>query len=201
VAPPASPVPQRPLAILAYGSLLYRLGPGLASVVVGTEPCRTPFPVEYGRASRRWGGGPVLVPHPRGGSVQGALLLLADGVELGAAAQLLAEREGLDGARGVVQVELPGERLVLSASLPRNLPEPDMTADALARRAIESAGTGPRNGVAYLRGAVDAGVRTPLTDAYAARVLELLGASSLADAERLVALAPPAAAGGASGLG
>jgi hypothetical protein len=85
--------------------------------------------------------------------------------------------------------------------MPRNLPEPDMTPDALARRALESTASGPRNGVAYLRGAVDAGVRTPLTDAYAARVLELLGASSLADAERLVALAPPAAAGGASGLG
>lgn len=202
MAPPsASPVPQRRLAILAYGSLLYRLGPGLASVVEGQEPCRTPFPVEYGRASRRWGGGPVLVPHPRGGSVRGALLLLADGVELGEAAQLLAEREGLDGAHGIVQVELPGDRLVLTASLPLNLAEADMTPDGLARRALDSASRGPRNGVAYLRGAVDAGVRTPLTDAYAARVLELLGASSLAAAERLVALERPAAAGGANGLG
>ena len=156
--PHASPVPQRRLAILAYGSLLYRLSPGLESLVVGREPCRTPFPVEYGRAARSWGGGPVLVPHPRGGSVDGALLLLAEGVELGAAVQLLAEREGLDGARGVVQVEVPGDRLVLSASLPRNLPEPDMAPGALARRAVKSARTGPRNGVAYLRGAVEAGV-------------------------------------------
>jgi hypothetical protein len=197
----ASPVPQRRLAILAYGSLLYRLGPGLASVVVASEPCRTPFPVEYGRASRRWNGGPVLVPHPRGATVQGALLHLADGVELGAAAELLAQREGLDGARGIVQVELPGDRLVLSASLPRNLPDPDMTPDALARRAVESARGGPRNGVAYLRGAVDAGVRTPLTDAYAAEVLRLVGAASLAEAERLVALDRPTAVGGADGLG
>ncbi|HEX2502822.1 MAG TPA: hypothetical protein VHK00_02675 [Miltoncostaeaceae bacterium] len=198
---PASPAPQRRLAILAYGSLLYHLGPGLAPVVVGSEPCRTPFPVEYGRASRRWGGGPVLVPHPRGGSVQGALLHLADGVEAAAAARLLAEREGLDGTRGIVQVDLGGDRLVLSASLPRNLTERDMVPTALARRAVESASHGPRNGVAYLRGAVGAGVRTPLTDAYAASVLELVGASSLADAERLVALERPAAAGGANGLG
>ncbi len=197
----ASPVPQRRLAILAYGSLLYRLGVELASVVVGSEPCRTPFPVEYGRASRRWGGGPVLVPHPRGGSVQGALLLLADGVELGAAVQLLAEREGLEGGRGVVQVELPGDRLVLSASLPRNLSEPDMAPDALARRAVESARSGPRNGVAYLRGAVDAGVRTPLTGAYAEAVMGLVGAASLTEAERLVALPGRAAAGRADGLG
>jgi hypothetical protein len=198
--PRASPVPQRRLAILAYGSLLYRLGP-LSSVVVGSEPCRTPFPVEYGRASRRWGGGPVLVPHPRGGSVDGALLHLADGVELGAAVELLAEREGLQGARGVVQVDLPGDRVVLSASLPRNLPEPDMAPDALARRAVRSARTGPRNGVAYLRAAVGAGVVTPLTEAYAAEVLELVGAASLAQAERLVALDGPAAAGRANGVG
>jgi hypothetical protein len=199
-APLGSPVPQRRLAILAYGSLLYRLGP-LSSVVVGREPCRTPFPVEYGRASRRWGGGPVLVPHPRGGPVDGALLHLADGVELGAAVELLAEREGLEGTRGVVQVELPGDRLVLSASLPRNLLEPDMAPEALARRAVRSARAGPRNGVAYLRGAVEAGVVTPLTDAYAEAVLELVGAPSLAEAERLVALDGPAAAGRANGVG
>jgi hypothetical protein len=197
----ASPVPQRRLAILAYGSLLYRLGPGLAPVVVGTEPCRTPFPVEYGRASRRWGGGPVLVPHPRGGAVDGALLHLAQGVELGAAVELLAEREGLRGGRGVVQVELPGDVLVLSASLPLNLPEADMAPAALARRAVESARAGPRNGVAYLRGAVEAGVRTPLTEAYAEAVLELVGAPSLGEAERLVALDGPAAAGRANGVG
>ena len=198
--PSGSPVPQRRLAILAYGSLLYRLGP-LSSVVVGREPCRTPFPVEYGRASRRWGGGPVLVPHPRGGPVDGALLHLADGVELGAAVELLAKREGLEGTRGVVQVELPGDRLVLSASLPRNLPEPDMAPEALARQAVRSARAGPRNGVAYLRGAVEAGVVTPLTDAYAEAVLELVGAASLAEAERLVALDGPAAAGRANGVG
>jgi porphobilinogen deaminase len=133
--------------------------------------------------------------------VQGALLHLADGVEAAAAARLLAEREGLDGTRGIVQVDLGGDRLVLSASLPRNLTERDMVPTALARRAVESASHGPRNGVAYLRGAVGAGVRTPLTDAYAASVLELVGASSLADAERLVALERPAAAGGANGLG
>ena len=197
----ASPVPQRRLAILAYGSLLYRLSPALDSAVVGSEPCRTPFPVEYGRASRGWGGGPVLVPHARGGRVDGALLLLADGVDLGTAVEMLAEREGLESSRGVLQVEMPGERLVLSASLPRNLPLPDMAPAALARRAVESARSGPHNGVAYLRRAVDAGVRTPLTDEYARRVMELVGAGSLEEAERLVALPRPAAAGRANGLG
>lgn len=190
--PLRSPVRQRPLAILAYGSLLHTPGLGLSSVIVGREPCRTPFPVEYGRASRRWGGGPVLVPHERGGPVDGALLLLADGLPLGVAVDLLAEREGLPDARGVLQVDMPGERLVLTASLPRNLPAPDMTPESLARRAVRSVRRGPRNGVAYLRGALEAGVRTPLSDRYAARVCEMAAAGSLEDAERLLALPRPA---------
>lgn len=196
-----SPVRQRRLAVLAYGSLLHTPGPALGALIVARQPCRTPFPVEYGRASRRWAGGPVLVPHPRGAPVEGALLLLADGIELGTAVDALAEREGLPDARGVLQVEMPGERLVIAASLPRNLPAPDMTPDALARRAIGSVGRGPRNGIAYLRGAVDVGVRTPLTDRYAERVCALAGAASLEEAERLVALAGPTETGGSDGLG
>lgn len=196
----ASVVPQRPLAILAYGSLLHLPGAGLRPVIVASRPCRTPFPVEYGRASRRWGGGPVLVPHPAGAPVEGALLLLADGIDLGTAVDLLASREGLDGGRGIVHVDLPGDRVVITTSLPRNLPAPDMTPDALARRAIESAGHGARNGVAYLRGAIAAGVWTPLTDAYAERVLARVGAATLEDAERLLAF-PRRAGRGADGVG
>lgn len=182
-------VAQRPIAILAYGSLLYAPGAGLAMVITGSTPCQTPFPVEYGRASRRWHGGPVLVPHDRGGPVAGALLHLSEEVDLGTAVELLAEREGLDGSRGVVQVDMPGERLVIAASLPRNLPAPDMDPDALARRALESARHGARNGVAYLNGALRAGVRTPASEAYAERVMERLGAGSLDEAERLLAFA------------
>jgi hypothetical protein len=189
------------MAILAYGSLLYAPGAALAPRIVGVEPCMTPFPVEYGRASRRWSGGPVLVPHARGAPVAGALLLLADDVDLGDAVEMLALREGLEDARGVVQVDMPGGRLVVTASLPRNLPAPDMAPDALARRAIESARHGPRNGVAYLAAALRAGVATPLSAAYAARILARLGVASLKEAERLVALDRPARNGGADGLG
>lgn len=194
-------VPQRPLAVLAYGSLLHTPGPGLAALVTGRTPCRTPFPVEYGRASRRWGGGPVLVPHARGAPVAGALLLLADGVELGVAVDLLAEREGLTDPRGVLQVDMPGDLLVIAASLPRNLPAPDMTPRALALRAVGSASTGPRNGVAYLRDAIAAGVVTPRTDAYAREVCAAAGAASLEEAERLLALARPQGIGETNGLG
>lgn len=197
----ASPVPQRALAILAYGSLIHSPGAVLAPRIASVEPCRTPFPVEYGRASRRWGGGPVLVPHARGGPVAGALLLLADDVDLGEAVEMLVVREGLEDARGVVAVDMPGERLVLAASLPRNLPAPDMTAGALARRAVASGRNGPRNGVAYLAGALRSGIETPLSAAYAAAVTELLGVGSLEEAERLVALDRPEADGGDDGLG
>ncbi len=199
--PLGSPVAQRPLAILAYGSLIHTPGPELAALIVGRRPCRTPFPVEYGRVSQRWGGGPVLVPHPRGAPVDGALLLMAAGVELGAAVEALARREGLPDARGVLQVEMPGEHLVLVAGLPRNLPAPDMTPEALARRALASVGHGPRNGIAYLRRAIGAGVTTPLTAAYRDGVLAASGADSLEEAERLVALARPTTTGGTHGLG
>jgi hypothetical protein len=195
------PVPQRRVAILGYGSLLYMPGPELSPLIVGREPCSTPFGVEYGRASQRWGGGPVLVPHPDGGPVDGALLLLSPGVDLGQAVELLARREGLPGPRGVVAVDMPGDRLVLTASLPRNLPRPDMAPEALARRALGSVAHGERNGVAYLRAALAAGIRTPLTDAYATAVLEQSGAGSLEDAERLLAFSRPGSGRSFDGMG
>ncbi len=64
-----------------------------------------------------------------------------------------------------------------------------MEPDALARRAVESARSGPRNGVAYLNGALRAGVRTPASEAYARGVLERVGAESLDEAERVLAFA------------
>jgi hypothetical protein len=200
----ARPVAQRPLAILAYGSLLHSPG-SLGPLITGVVPCRTPFPVEYGRASQRWNGGPVLVPHPDGGPVDGALLLLAGHLELGQAADLLAEREGLLTSRGILQVEVPGEeeRLVLTCSLPRNLPAPDITPAALARRAVASVHRdGRRNGVRYLAGALAQGVVTPRTEAYRDAVLAAAGAGSLDEAERVLAL--PRSEGGegaADGLG
>ncbi|MCU0308617.1 MAG: hypothetical protein MUE51_12790 [Thermoleophilia bacterium] len=191
--------------MLAYGSLIADSGPGLAAVVAERVPARTPFPVEFGRASARWGGGPVLVPHPDGAPVDGMLLVLERGLGLGTAVDLLAEREGA-GPECVVEVAdgVPAGLMVLCACLPRNLPRPDMAPDALARRAARSAGSGSRNGVAYLRLALSAGIRTPRTGAYAEEVMRLSGEGDLEAAERrLVALsaARRAEGGGASGLG
>jgi hypothetical protein len=199
----ASPVSQRPLAILAYGSLLHAPG-ALGPLITGVVPCRTPFPVEYGRASQRWNGGPVLVPHAEGAPVDGGLLLLATHVELGTATDLLSEREGLMSARGILQVEVPGqERLVLTCSLPRNLPAPDMTPAALARRAMASVHRdGRRNGVRYLAAALASGVVTPRSEAYRDAVLAAAGAPTLEEAERVLASPRSEDGGGAAdGLG
>ncbi len=195
-------IPQRQVAVLAYGSLIVDPGPELRALIVERRQCRTPFPVEFGRASRRWGGGPVLVPHGAGGPVDGALLVLSPTATLGQAAEALREREGLPTADGVVQVEMDDPRLVLAASLPRNLPRPDLRPEALARRAAASVAAGPRNGVAYLRLVMACGVRTPRTEAYAEALLRLSGADGLEEAERrLVALAADDPGGGVHGLG
>jgi hypothetical protein len=193
-------VPQRQVAILAYGSVIEDPGPQIQALIVERRPCRTPFSVEFARASHRWGGGPVLVPCARGGPVDGVLLVLSPSVGIGAAVDLLREREGLPGGRGIVEVAVPSEMLVITASLPRNLTRGDMTPAALARRAIASVARGPRNGPAYLRQVLRAGVRTPLTAAYERALLELSGASSLEEVERVVR-GSSAVEGGLNGLG
>jgi hypothetical protein len=189
---------------MAYGSLIAEPGPGLAPVIVERHPQRTPFSVEFGRASQRWGGGPVLVPHAAGGPVDGQLLVLHPTLGLGAAAELLRLREGMPDASGVVQVEADVPYVVIAAALPRNLPAPDMRPEALARRAAWSIRPGrERNGVAYLRRVWASGIRTPLTAPYADAVMALAGrAGSLEEAERrLVALAEDPGEGSVVGLG
>lgn len=178
-------VPQRRVAVMAYGSLLYDPGPELGPLIQERLPRRTPFPVEYGRVSAKWGGGPVLVPHGDGGRVEGALLVLTPACDLGKAVEALRVREGLPSPQGVVEVEAGDpELMVIAASLPRNLPLPDMTPAELGRRAAKSVAHGELNGVAYLRGALEAGVETPRSRAYAREVLELAGADDLEEAER-----------------
>jgi hypothetical protein len=183
---PDRAVPQRQVAIMAYGSVIHDPGPAIRRLVVERRRCRTPFPVEFARVSPRWGGGPVLVPCSRGGPVDGVLLVLSPGIGIGGAVELLRQREGLPGGRGIVEVAVPGELLVIAASLPLNLRQQDMTPAALARRAIASVSHGPRNGVLYLRQVLRAGVRTPLTGAYELALLELSGAPSLEEVDQVV---------------
>lgn len=182
----------RRIAVLAYGSLIHQPGNELDELVRARRPARTPFRVEYGRVSERWGGGPVLVPHPAGANVNGVLLLLRDEVSLGEAVDVLARREGTD-PKHIVEAMLGPGVTALVADLPHNLDEREMAPRALAARAIESVGAGSRNGVAYLRAALRSGVDTPLTLAYAREVCAAVGAGTLEQAEeRLSPLVPSA---------
>ena len=182
-----SVVPGRQLAVLAYGSILHTPGPALSAMLDHRRPARTPFPVEYARASARWGDGPVLAPHRGGGPVDGGLLVLRRGVTLGEAVEALRVREGIPSARGVAEVapdDQGRDLTILTAALPANLASEEVEPRALARRAARSVGHAPRNGVAYLRNAIAAGVDTPLTGAYAQAVLELAGTTDLVRAEQ-----------------
>jgi hypothetical protein len=189
---PSGVMSSRRLAVLAYGSLIHEPGDELDGLTRARRPARTPFRVEYGRASERWGGGPVLVPHPAGANVDGVLLLLKDEVTLGEAVSALARREGAD-PKHIVEAMLGPGVTALVANLPHNLAEYEMTPPALARRAIQSAGAGERNGVSYLRAALRSGIRTPRTVAYAREVCAAVGTSTLEEAEqRLSSLVPSA---------
>ena len=171
---------------MAYGSLIHSPGDELAALIADREPYRTSFPVEYGRQSPKWGGGPTLTIDPRGGPVDGERLLLIPGAELGTAMDVLARREGIPSADGIVQVG-GGEVTQLTCALPVNLPDDQIDPAELARRAVDSAAAGPQNGVAYLRGADSVGIATPRTERYIQEVLQLTGAGDLVEAERLLA--------------
>jgi hypothetical protein len=179
---------QPQIAIVAYGSLIYEPGEALAELVQETEPYRTPFSVEYGRQSKKWGGGPVLTVDPRGEPVDGQRMILKPGLTLGEVIDVLAAREGIPSAHGIIEIESPGALTELTCALPRNLEADDMAPAALAARAASSVSNGALNGVAYLRGAVGVGVRTARTDEYVAALLETSGGGDLFDAEaRLLA--------------
>jgi hypothetical protein len=131
----------------------------------------------------------VLTVDPRGGPVDGQLLHLRAGTALGHAIDVLAAREGIPGAEGILAVRSDRDGVVLTCALPRNLADAEMSPVAHARRAAASMANGALNGVAYLRDAVGAGVRTPLTARYIGELVDLAGCAGLQEVEaRLVAL-------------
>jgi cation transport regulator ChaC len=190
---PAKPILR--VAILAYGSLAVDPGEELDAMVhERIHPYRTPFAVEYARLSPHRGRGPVLaiVPDEEGEPVEGYLLLLNEGVSVESATRALWRREThqvgskklpLGAERRDVQLttRLAEADAVLYWAAPSNYPRPD--AAGLARRAIDSArgpaGAARQDGISYLAQAIAAGIRTRLTDAYVAAVLEQTGAADL----------------------
>ncbi len=182
------------VAILAYGSLVTDPGEELAPLIDERRPMATPFPVEFARLSPYRDHAPVLtvVAEGEGDPVQGTLLVLKAGTSVERATRRLWRREthqvgsgklplGRDRHHVRLLTDLDGIDITLYWQTEANYPRPD--AAGLARRAIESArgdaGRERKDGISYLAQVVEAGIRTRLTDAYVAAVLEQTGADTL----------------------
>jgi hypothetical protein len=159
---------------------------------------KTPFRVEYGRYSgKRRGGAPTLVPHPKGDFVEAEILVLKASVSVKNATDMLWRREAgeLDTSigypagtkRASVQVrtlsQFEGVEVVLYTDFLDIGKIASPVASELATAAIESVAKAPANmdGITYLAGASADRVRTPLTDAYIAAILDQSGTNSLQD--------------------
>jgi hypothetical protein len=189
------------IGILAYGSLISDPGTEIAAATIRViADIETPFSVEYARSSNSRGGAPTLIPVQRGGSkVQGQIIVVDASVD--EATHMLYRREIHEVGSGklyklpsgsaigrvhVKAIEGPFENIttVLYTDIDSNIT--DLTAERLASLAIESV---PRakpeeDGISHLMDTRGHGIRTPLSDAYAAEILRQTGASSLQDALR-----------------
>ena len=182
------------VGILAYGSLIdepgNELGPATVEIIRGVI---TPFTVEFARKSGSRGDAPTLVPHPDGGHVMAAILVL--NADINAASDMLWRREtrcsdrsrGYPGAQpeklNAVRVErisqFHGIDLVLFTSITANV-EP-LTARELARLSVASVSQANEglDGLSYLATAKSNGIVTPLSSAYEEEILRLTGAGDL----------------------
>jgi hypothetical protein len=190
------------IGILAYGSLISDPGTEIATATIRVfADIETPFSVEYARSSNSRGGAPTLIPVQSGGSkVRGQIIVVDASVD--EATHMLYRRE-IDGvgsgklykppvenAIGRVRVKTidgPLENIatVLYTDIDSNIT--DLTAERLASLAIQSVPKAKpgKDGISYLIDTRGHGIRTPLSDAYAAEVLRQSGASSLEDALRV----------------
>jgi hypothetical protein len=182
------------VGILSFGSLIDEPGQEIGPRVIDRWSVeRTPFKVEFARASRTRGGAPTLVPVRAGGAPLAATILVLD-VDEQEARVLLHRREGhredappapRDGAASWIgSVEWPGLDACLYTHLKPNI-EP-LTAERLADLAIRSvatpAGEQRADGISYLAGALERGVVTPLSAAYEAEILRRTATRTLREA-------------------
>lgn len=190
------------VGILAYGSLIDNAGPEIEAALTGRRlNVRTPFRVEFARASRKRGGAPTLVPVQQGGaSVLGHILLVNVCEE--EAKDRLWRREvdkiGLGGRYSdridpgpdtliIDRYEnFEGVGVVLAARFPATIRP--LTAVHLAELAIKSARrerTG-RDGISYLIDVKRNGIKTPLSDAYEHEILRRTDSHDLSEARRKI---------------
>jgi hypothetical protein len=193
------------IGILAYGSLIDEPGEEIESLVVDRiTDVETPFSIEFARTSGNRDGAPTLVPVSAGGSpVNATILVLKGEVSLDQARDLLWRREtgNVGSGRSYNPPENPNENTVLvdeftdvagidvviSTRIGANIPE--VSPDALARLAVQSAktsaGTQRRDGISYLKNAKRNGFLTPIIRAYEDAILCITGAESLEEAWRI----------------
>ena len=184
------------VGILAYGSLIDDPGAEIVPVILWRIDCRTPFKVEFARASKSRKGGPTLVPYDNGTEVA-AQILVVD-LPLSEATDRLYRRERHKVGEGVVYdafrkvtpnrviiktlPDFEGVNKVLYTSIGANIGE--LTATKLAELAIASARAlnNGNDGISYLIHTKKAGTRTPLSDEYEAEIKRLTGTASLKEA-------------------
>ncbi len=182
------PYGQDNIGIYGYGSLLTHAGERLEHRVIARIPAPSPWPIEYARRSVLWGGGPTLVLHPRGGTVQGQILVLnAVAEDLGYIRKCLREREGHPPDSWIRETRLGEFDHVFYCNLEPTLGESEIKAEKLASYAIESVRKQPgKNGIRYLRQNIEANIVTPLTYAYRNEILRQSGAKDLLEAEEVL---------------
>ncbi|MEW8053019.1 MAG: hypothetical protein AB2809_21915 [Candidatus Thiodiazotropha sp.] len=189
------------VGILAYGSLIADPGSEIEEVrtrIIGGV--KTPFAVEYARSSKKRGGAPTLIPYDDGGQVRAQVFVVGTSVE--DAADRLYRREigkvgsgkpyehkANPGQDTVVVDRLEGAfglDVVLYTRIGATINDPD--AVKLAGLAIKSVAEAPQgeDGITYLMDAMEAGIETPLTAAYADEIKRLTGAGDLSEALKKV---------------
>ncbi|MCY4419765.1 MAG: hypothetical protein OXC42_00660 [Gammaproteobacteria bacterium] len=185
------------VGILAYGSLIDAPDWEIEEVRVQTiKGLFTPFHVEFARSSSKRGGAPTLVPYEGGGHVRAQVLIVDTSVT--DATNRLYRREsdkvGTDqhskhsnnpGPNKVIVRSLEcqfGLDVVLYTCFGATIDEP--TAVILAQYAIDSVAEAKpgKDGISYLNNAMNAGIETPLSAAYAEEILRRMGTLNLADA-------------------
>ena len=190
------------IGILAYGSLINDPGNEIELVICEKIlNVTTPFKIEFARKSRTRNYAPTLVPVDYdGATIKANILLLKNGIGLGAAKDLLWRREtrnentdkhylvpnsvGLNTMVVEVLENFNGIDYVLYTKLSANID--NLTASNLANLAITSAkldaGKKGLDGISYLISAKENGILTPLMPFYENEILEKTGSKNLIDA-------------------
>lgn len=194
------------IAILAFGSLIEEPGKAICPLIrERISGVRTPFSIEFARSSSTRDGAPTLIPVDVGGSpVHGVLLVLDSAISLAEAKTLLWRRETrkecseeqysrpANPSENQVIVEcierFKGCDLVLYTKIGANIKKPnaDHLADLAIKSARRKAGADEKDGISYLRSAVNQGICTPLLPGYKAAILRKTAAEDLVEARERV---------------